>query len=121
MKSSNEEDPTVDYFHPEEVRHLLEACFVSHTWERGHDYEFRDRRLRALLLFTRWTGLAIIDCIRFERSRLQHNENGVWSVMLHRQKNGNPVFVAVPPEVASAVREIPPVSETYFFFRHIEK
>jgi integrase/recombinase XerD len=116
LKPANEDDPEVDYFHPEEMKKLLDACFTSHNWLRGHDFEFRDRRLRALLLFMRWTGLSTIDCIRFERSRLQQNDKGVWSVLLHRQKNGNPVFVAVPPEVADAVLEIPPVSETYFFW-----
>jgi site-specific recombinase XerD len=116
LKPANEDEPTVDYFHPEEMQKLLDACFTSHNWERGHDFEFRDRRLRALLLFMRWTGLSIIDCIRFERFRLQQNEKGVWSVLLHRQKNGNPVFVAVPPQVAEAVKEIPPMSEAYFFW-----
>jgi len=116
LKPANEDEPTVDYFHPEEMQKLLDACFTSHNWERGHDFEFRDRRLRALLLFMRWTGLSIIDCIRFERFRLQQNEKGVWSVLLHRQKNGSPVFVAVPPQVAEAVKEIPPMSEAYFFW-----
>jgi integrase len=69
----------------------------------------------------RWTGLSIIDCIRFERFRLQKNEDGVWSVLLHRQKTGNPVFVAVPPQVADAVLEIPPMSETHFFWSGIGK
>jgi site-specific recombinase XerD len=116
LKPANEDDPTVDYFHPAEMRKLLDACLVSHQWDSGRDFEYRGRRLRALLLFMRWTGLAIIDCIRFERSRLRQNEDGIWSVMLHRQKNGNPVFVAVPNEVADAVLEIPPMSETYFFW-----
>jgi integrase len=116
LKPANEDAPTVDYFHPEEIRKLLDACFTSHTWERGRDFEYRDRRLHALLLFLRWTGLSIIDCIRFERYRLQQNQDGVWSVLLHRQKNGNPVFVAVPPQVADALLEIPPISDTYFFW-----
>src|ERR1039458_8358420 len=103
------------------MQKLLDACFTSHNWERGHDFEYRDRRLRALLLFMRWTGLSIIDCIRFERFRLQRNEDGVWSVLLHRQKTGNPVFVAVPHQVADAVLEIPPMSEAHFFWSGIGK
>lgn len=98
------------------MQKLLDACFVSHTWERGRDFEHRDKRLYALLLFMRWTGLAIIDCVRFERHRLRQNAEGVWSVMLHRQKNGNPVYVAVPSAVADAQTAIPAVSETYFFW-----
>jgi integrase len=98
------------------MKKLLEACFVSHTWERGHDFEYRDKRLYSLLLFMRWTGLSIIDCVKFERSRLKQNGDGVWNVMLHRQKNGNPVYVAVPPALADAMLAIPPVSKTYFFW-----
>jgi site-specific recombinase XerD len=116
LKPANEEDPAVDYFTPDEMQKLLDACFVSHSWERGRDFEYRDRRLRALLLFMRWTGLAIIDCIRFERSRMQQTGDGIWTVMLHRQKNGNPVFVAIPTEVADAMLSIPAMSETYFFW-----
>jgi hypothetical protein len=63
----------------------------------------------------RWTGLSTIDRIRFERYRLSQNAGGVCTVPLHRQKNGNPAFVAVPPVVAEAVLGIPPMSEQYFF------
>jgi integrase/recombinase XerD len=116
VKLAVEDEPTVDYFHPVEMQKLLDDCFTSHKWKRGRDFEFRGRRLRALLLFMRWTGLSIIDCIRFERFRLQQNGTGIWSVLLHRQKTGNPVFVAVPPQVADAVLEIPPMSDMYFFW-----
>jgi integrase/recombinase XerD len=116
LKPAQEDEPVVDYFHPDEMSQVLEACFISHQWERGRDFEYRDRRLRALLLFMRWTGLSIIDCIRFEKSRLSKDKNGVWSVLLHRTKNGNPVFVAIPPKVAEAVLEIPALSEQYFFW-----
>jgi integrase/recombinase XerD len=116
LKPANEEPPAVDYFTPEEMQKLLQACFISHSWERGRDFEYRDRRLHALLLFMRWTGLSIIDCIRFERNRMQQNADGVWFVMLHRQKNGNPVFVAIPQVVADAMLTIPAMSDTYFFW-----
>jgi site-specific recombinase XerD len=116
LKPANEDDPEVDYFLPDEVQKLLDACFVSHTWERGHDYEYRDKRLRAMLLFLRWTGLSIIDCVRFERSRLTQNADRIWTVLLHRQKNGNAVFVAIPKEAAEAVLELPPMSEKRFFW-----
>jgi integrase/recombinase XerD len=116
IKPSQEDDPDVDYFHPEEMQSLESACFVSHNWERGHDYEYRDKRLRALILFARWTGLAIIDCVRCSRDRLQQNTGGVWQVLLRRQKNGNPVFVAIPSQVVEAVSSIPPMSQMYFFW-----
>jgi site-specific recombinase XerD len=120
VKLAVEDEPRVDYFNLEEMQKLLDACLTSHKWKHGRDFEYRDRRLRSLLLFMRWTGLSIIDCIRFECFRLQQND-GVWSVLLHRQKTGNPVFVAVPPQVADAVLEIPPMSETHFFWSGIGK
>src|ERR1017187_977803 len=36
--------------------------------------------------------------------------------MLYRQKNGNPVYVAIPHQAAGAVLAIPPMSEMYFFW-----
>ena len=116
IKRSQEDEPDVDYFSPEEMHALGNACFVSHTWERGRDYEYRDKRLRAFILFARWTGLSIIDCVRFERYRLQQNSDGVWTVLLRRMKNNNPVFVAIPQEVVDALNAIPPMSDTYFFW-----
>ncbi len=106
----------MDYFQPEEMEALENACFVSHTWERGRDYEYRDKRLLAFLLFARWTGLSIIDCVRFERRRLKQEVSGIWTVLLRRQKNGNPVFVAVPQKTVDALNAIPPTSQVYFFW-----
>jgi hypothetical protein len=34
---------------------------------------------------------------------------------LYQQKNGNPVYVAIPHQAAEAVLAIPPMSEMYFF------
>lgn len=97
LKPSQEDDPDVDYFRPDEMRALEDACFVSHNWERGRDFAYRARRLRALILFLRWTGLAIVDSVRFQPERLRQNPEVIWTVMLRRQKNGNSVFVAIPP------------------------
>ena len=116
MKLSQEDEPEVDYFHPDEMETLLNACNVSHKWKNGHDFKYRAQRLRAFILIARWTGMAMIDCVRFGPGRLQQNSDGIWTVMLRRQKNGNPVFVAVPEEVVEAIAEIPPVSEQYYFW-----
>jgi len=116
IKPSQEQEPQAEYLQPEEFRKLLDACYVSHEWERGHDFEHRPDRMRAFLLFARWTGLAMIDVVRFRRDWLSQDANGVWRVMLYRQKNGNPVYVAIPNQAAEAVLAIPPMSETYFFW-----
>jgi integrase len=61
-------------------------------------------------------GLAMIDVVRFRRDWLSKDGNGVWRVMLYRQKNGNPVYVAIPNQAAEAVLAVPPMSEAYFFW-----
>src|SRR5271167_1808061 len=116
IKPSQEQEPEAEYFQPNEFRRLLDACYVSHTWERGRDYEHRADWLCAFLLFARWTGLAMIDVVRFRRDGLSKDANGVWRVMLYRQKNGNPVYVAIPEQAAEAVLALPPLSESYFFW-----
>ena len=67
IKPSQEQEPQAEYLQPKEYRRLLDACYVSHKWERGHDFEHRPDRMRAFLLFARWTGLAMIDVVRFRR------------------------------------------------------
>src|SRR5271167_1367067 len=116
IKPSQEQEPEAEYLQANEFRKLLDACYVSHTWERGRDYEHRADRLCAFLLFARGTGLAMIDVVRFRRDGLSKDGNGVWRVMLYRQKNGNPVYVAIPEPAAEAVLALPPLSESYFFW-----
>jgi len=75
---SQEQEPEAEYFQANEFRKLLDACYVSHTWERRRDYEHRADRLCAFLLFARWTGLAMIDVVRFRRDGvIEGRERGV--------------------------------------------
>ncbi len=116
VKPSQEQPPQPEYFQAEEFCQLLDTCYVSHRWKRGHDYHYRADRLRAFLLFARWMGLATVDVVRFRRTWLSQDGSGIWRVMLYRQKNGNPVYVAIPAYVAEAVLAVPAMSENYFFW-----
>src|SRR5579875_1132157 len=116
LESSKENSTQTDHFYPEEFDNLLDATYVSHQWQGGRDFQHRSDRVRALLLFMRWTGLAIIDAVRFEKWRLKQDSDGVWMVKLHRAKTGSWVQVAIPPEVAEAVLAVPAMSDTYFFW-----
>jgi integrase/recombinase XerD len=116
LKPAQEPEPQAEYLHSEEFEKLLDSCYVSHHWERGHDFEHRAHRLRAFLLVARWTGLSMIDVVRLRCDRMTQDANDVWVVMLRRQKNGNPVYVAVPASVATAVLALPPMSIQYFFW-----
>jgi integrase len=72
-------------------------------------------RLRILTLLMRWSGLAIRDAVTLERRRL--NEHG--ELFLYRAKTGSPVYVPLPPNVAEALRNIPPgpsPNPGYFFW-----
>ena len=71
---------------------------------------------RSIVELGQWTHLAMIDVARFRRDGLSKDSNGVWRVMLYRQKNGNPVYVAIPGQAAEAVLALPPMSEAYFFW-----
>jgi hypothetical protein len=53
----------------------------------------------------------MIDVVRFRRDWLSKEINGVWRVMLYPQKNGNPVYVAIPNQAAEAVPAVPPMSK----------
>ena len=59
-------------------------------------------------------GLTIIDKGRFGREWLTKDIDGVWRVMLYRQKNGNQVSVAIPNQAAHAVLPMRPMSEAHF-------
>ncbi len=116
LESSKEDPVPTDHFYPEEFERIVDATYVSHEWYGGRDFEFRSDRIRAVLLFMRWTGLAIIDVVRFEKHRLAKDKEGDWAVKLHRTKTGEWVEVTIPPEVAEAVLALPPMSNEYFFW-----
>lgn len=61
-------------------------------------------RVRTLILLMRWSGMAIGDAVSLERSRLTDNNE----IFLRRAKTGQPVYVPIPPDVADALRNIPP-------------
>ena len=116
LEPSKEDAVPTDHFYPEEFEKILDATYVSHEWHGGHDFRFRSDRIRAVLLFKRWTGMAIIDVVRFEKFRLVQDQDGDWVVKLHRTKTGEWVEVTIPPEAAQAVLALPPLSEEYFFW-----
>ena len=58
----------------------------------------------------------MIHVVSFWRDWLSKDSNGVWRVMLYRQKNGNPVYVAIPNQAAEAALAVPLMSEAYFFW-----
>jgi integrase len=71
-------------------------------------------RLRVFVLLLRWSGLRIGDAATLERTRLDGD-----SVLVRQSKTGNPVYVCLPPQVAEALRTVPPGPNPhlrYFFW-----
>jgi integrase/recombinase XerD len=100
-----------DYFTPEQFQQLLDATsqYDPHRPQSPHG-----RRLKALLLLMRWSGLRIGDAVTLEKSRLQGD-----LLLLYMAKTGNPVFVPLPEFVVTELHSIPPVQKThpdYFFW-----
>jgi len=74
-------------------------------------------RIRALTLLMRWSGLSIGDAWTLEKARLTGDK-----LFLYRGKTGAPVSVLLPPDVAEALRQVPPGRSphpAYFFWSAI--
>lgn len=96
-------------FEPEEIEKILEGC--DRFPIKGIYGEGNRKRLRAMVLLLRYTGLRIRDGVTITRDRIRGNR-----VFLYTQKTGTPVFVPVPPQVAEALKEVPKIHEEYVFW-----
>lgn len=100
-----------DYFTPEQFQQLLES---TERYDPHRPHSPHGRRLKALLLLMRWSGLRIGDAVTLEKSRLQGD-----LLLLYTAKTGNPVFVPLPDFVVKELHSIPPVQKSnqdYFFW-----
>ena len=78
------------------------VTYAYGDWKGGRDFEHRALRLRALILLMRWSGLSILDAVTLERQRLQGHRP-----LLYRHKTKVPVFVPLPLNIATLLRELP--------------
>ena len=69
------------------------------------------RRLHALILFLRYTGLRISDAVGCPADRLQNGR--LW---LYTQKTGQHVYCPIPEFVARELDSVPRMSERYWFW-----
>ena len=97
-------------FTPEQMEKILWACELFST---GGRYRSNNRkRIRAMVLLQRWSGLAIMDACTLERSRLNDKNE----LMLYRAKTDEPVRVELPPSVADELRALESPHPDYFFW-----
>ena len=109
-----EDQPITLYFPRKEFEKIVDSTYVYNP--SGYS-EPRNQatRLRVLTLLMRWSGLAIRDAVCLERERLNDKNE----LFLYRAKTGVPVFVKLPPDVAKALRKVPPgpaPNPCYFFW-----
>jgi integrase/recombinase XerD len=102
------------YFPPEEFETLVRATYSYAKGSNNPNAENCAIRIRTLLLLMRCSGLRTGDAVALERSRLVGN-----NIFLYQAKTGEPVYVPLPPEVANALRQVPPgvkPNPRYFFW-----
>lgn len=105
QKPSKSKDD-VKYLHPEQFTSVLAKCesFARMT-------EYNKKRVRALLLTMRWTGLRISDAVVL---RAEAITDGVLRVQT--RKASTPVQVPLHPELKAALAELTPYEGGYLFW-----
>lgn len=111
MKGVHATPIPTDYFTPAEFKKIVDGTYAYGEWKGGRDFEHRSLRLRVLILLMRWSGLSILDAVTLERQRLEGNR-----LLLYRHKTKVPVFVPLPPDVASLLYVLPNANPRYFFW-----
>ncbi|MCU1231701.1 MAG: hypothetical protein JWO97_4585 [Acidobacteria bacterium] len=96
-------------FSPEEVTAAVAAC--DHYPVKGVHGAANRLRLRAFVLFLRYSGLRIRDAATLRRDRVQDGK-----LLLYTQKTGVPVFVPLPPTVLAALLRVPNGNSNYVFW-----
>jgi integrase len=95
-----------DYFNTDEMERILDAC-QRYRGDRWSNDPSAGRRLRALTLLMRWTGLRIGDAIALKRDRLAKTDRDHDAIFLYMQKTGEPVYCLIPPSLAEELRNVP--------------
>jgi len=78
---------------------------------KGRFKDGNRKRLRAMILLLRYSGLRISDAAVLERARLSGDK-----LFLYTQKTGTPVWVPLPQPVVEALKASPSDNGKYFFW-----
>ncbi len=106
--------PTMS-FTPEEFLKILGACDL-YPDEYGRTGQENGRRLRALVLLLRYSGLRIRDAVTLRRDRLAGDK-----LFLYTAKTGTPVWCPLPPFVVMALEAVQNASSDFFFWTGASK
>jgi len=97
-------------FSKEEIIATLAACDL-YTDSYGRVRQWNGRRLRALVLLLRYSGLRIGDAVCLSRDRIVGNK-----LFLYTAKTGTPVYIPLPEFVVTALDAVERSNEQYFFW-----
>jgi integrase len=89
-------------FTQEEMVSILAACDC---------YQGNAKRMCALVLLLRYSGLRIGDAVRLARDRIKDGR-----LFLYTQKTGVPVWCPLPDFVITALDSFEPMNNTYYFW-----
>ncbi len=103
-------------YSPAEYQAILEA--VPTAFEEANPLRLR---MLALIKLMRWSGLAVIDAFRLQRSGVQRRPDGVALIVTERKKNERKkrkvrVCVPVPEEVVEALAAVTNSNPKYIFW-----
>ncbi len=101
--------PTMPYSREEVVKIL--AAIETYTDEMPSTGTDNARRMRALVLLLRYSGMRIGDAVNLRSDRIVGNR-----LFLYTQKTGVPVNTMLPEFVMAALEATPKVNEKYFFW-----
>lgn len=73
------------------------------------------KKLKALILLMRFSGIRISDAVMFRRDSLKDNK-----LLLRQEKTKHPVWVPLPKHVVQAIKECDEGDE-FYFYRHVGK
>jgi integrase/recombinase XerD len=97
-------------FTEDEVKRILAAVdlYIEQSTSSGLQ---NARRLRAMVLLLRYTGMRISDVVALETCRIKGNR-----LLLYTQKTGVPVHTVLPKFVISVLESTPRKSQRHFFW-----
>ncbi len=101
-------------FSDDEVKRIIAACDKVRTAGKWGDG--LAKRVLAMTLLRRYSGLRISDAATLERVRLAGDR-----IFLYTQKTGTPVWVPVPKSVSKALEACPNREPKYFFWSGVGK
>jgi integrase/recombinase XerD len=110
LESPKTRRPQVLPFTREEMVRIFSAC-DAYGDNYGKTGQENSRRLRALVLLLRYSGLRIGDVVSLPRERIAHGK-----LFLYTAKTGTPVQCPLPDAVIQSLDAVRGTSENYFFW-----